>query len=189
MKGGICSKTTIIICEASKSLLVERTSRNDISASDLEKDLDRYMGTIGGISANVGMNKVVSDYDDIYLENEANLNDGGIIVIENGDLSVIINQNNNGENPMDDQISRGRGGVRGRSSRGRKRGNTRKEPPRKNQRPIKEILSFMSMNNSNNDTVGAICRTAVRQIIGYLSVEDRRIICYLSYWQISTSIR
>ena len=53
------------------------------------------MGTIGGISANVGMNKVISDYDDIDLENEANLNDGGIIVIENGDLSVIINQNDN----------------------------------------------------------------------------------------------
>ena len=86
--------------EAAKKLLVERTSRDDISASDLEKDLDRYMGTIGGISANVGMNKVISYYDDIDLENEANLNDGGIIVIENGDLSVIINQNNNVANHL-----------------------------------------------------------------------------------------
>ena len=56
------------------------------------------MGTICGISVNVGKNKVISDYDDIDLENEANLNDGGIIVIENGDLSVIINQNKNAEN-------------------------------------------------------------------------------------------
>ena len=107
------------------------------------------METIGGISANVGMNKVISYYDDIDLENEANLNDGGIIVIENGDLSVIINQTNNAENHINDQIARG--SVRGRSSRGR--GNPRKEPPRKNQRPIIEILSFMSMNNSNNDTL------------------------------------
>ena len=62
--------------------------------------MDKYIGTIGGISANVGMNKVISYYDDIDLENEANFNDGGIIVIENGDLSVIINQNNNVENHL-----------------------------------------------------------------------------------------
>ena len=42
--------------------------------------MDKYIGTIGGISANVGMNKVIKDYDDIDRENEENLNNGGIIV-------------------------------------------------------------------------------------------------------------
>ena len=75
--------------EAAKKLLIERTSRANIHTADLESDLERYMGAMGAISAHVGMSKVISDYEDKDLENEEILDDGGHIIIENGDISVI----------------------------------------------------------------------------------------------------
>ena len=83
----------------------------DVPASDKLKDLDRYMGKVGAISAKGGTAKVASDYNDDDLVLEEYVDNGGALSIVNGNISmVVVTDTNDNES----RWSRGRGRRRGR---------------------------------------------------------------------------
>ena len=57
--------------EAQKKLLIERCDNPNATENDIDEEIDRFMGKTGSISTKVGMEKVVSDYADVDLLNEA----------------------------------------------------------------------------------------------------------------------
>ena len=148
--------------EASKKILLERTDIPNISDEEVIENLDRYMGAIGASAAKVANHKVSSDYiqEDLILEDH--IDNGGQVFTHNGNLTILVSEQNtmvvsDDSQPGQSQVrggGRGRGRGRGRPGQGAQgrvfsRPLLRGEPPKKNTTKALEALSYITLPSSS----------------------------------------